>query len=138
MADIVVTAANVKATNAQTKIEYGRVAAATIAAGEVVYIDTTTSKVNLADTDSATAAVRTPRGIALNSAAADQAVAIAYGGQVTLGAVLTKGTIYALSDVAGKIRPVADNASGDYVNILGVASSTSVLDLAINASGIVI
>jgi hypothetical protein len=137
MADLVLTAANVKATNAQTKIEYGRVAAAAVAAGDVVCIDST-GKAALADTDSATALIRTPRGIALNSAAADQHVAIAYAGSVTLGAVLTKGTIYALSDVAGKIRPVADNGAGDYVNILGVAASTTELVMNVNASGIVI
>lgn len=110
------------------------IAGATIAAGEVVYEDAADSaKLKLADanTSSATAAVK---GIAINSAAAGQRVSYVKSGPTTLGAVLTVGKVYVLSATAGKIAPVADLASGWRTSILGVAKSTTSLDVQINNS----
>lgn len=135
MADLVLTATAIVKT-ATTKVEYGMFAGEAIIAGEVVYRDPSLGTVFKADADSATAAARTVRGFALNGGGIGQPIAVAYGGSLTIGAVMTKGLVYCLSDVAGKIRPVADNASGDFVSLLGVASSTSVLDININNSGV--
>ena len=56
MADLTLTAASVLAgSNATTRLG---TAGATITAGQVVYFDDTTNTFKLADTDSATAAVR--------------------------------------------------------------------------------
>lgn len=135
MTDIVITSTAVLAgTNAATET---RTAAAAIAAGEVVYLDAA-GKYNLADTDSATAIARKPRGIALNSGAAGQPVTIARSGDVTLGAVLSKAVAYYLSGTPGKIAPVADVAAGDYVSIVGMAISTSVLRVDIQAPDVVL
>ena len=136
MADLTLTAANVLAgSNATTNLG---TAGATITAGQVVYFDDTTKTYKLADTDSATAAVRSPAGIALNGASAGQPLMVQTGGDITLGAVLTAGVAYYLSGTAGGICPVADVTSGDYPVILGMAKSTSVLAIKIVEAGVAI
>lgn len=125
MADLTITAASVIA-GADAARESGT-AGATVAAGDVVYLASATKKWMLADADSATAEARKAIGIALNGAALNQPVDVLTGGDVTLGAVLTAGTSYFLSDEPGKICPLADLATGDYVCLLGLAKSTSVL-----------
>lgn len=136
MADLTLTAANVLAgSNATTNLG---TAGATITAGQVVYFDDTTKTYKLADTDSATAAVRSPAGIALCGAASGQPLMVLTAGDLTLGAVLTAGTAYYLSGNPGGICPVADVAAGDYPVILGMAKSTSVLAIKIVEAGVAI
>lgn len=135
MADLVITAANVVA-GTGARIENGT-AGATITAGQVVYLDsTTTGKWQLADNNSATAAVRAPRGIALHGASLNQPLAVQTEGPITIGAALTAGVAYYLSDTPGGICPVADLASGEYPTVLGMATSTTVLDVDIQSSGV--
>lgn len=134
MADLVIAAANVvKSTGAEVK---NGTAGAAITAGQVVYRDAATGKYLLADNNSATAAARNPVGIALNGAAADQPVAVQIGGDITIGAALTAGTEYWLSDTPGGISPRADLLAGEYPVLIGVAKSTTVLALNIVASGV--
>ena len=134
MADISITAANVvKGSNAV--VEPGT-AGATITAGQVVYKDAADGKYKLADADSATAAAKAPRGIALNGASDGQPLSIIRSGDVTIGATLTPGTAYYLSPVAGGIAPLADVASGDDVVLLGLAESASVLAVDIQITGV--
>lgn len=133
MADITITAANVKA-GANATMEAG-IAGEAVAAGKTVY-KAADGKYWLADSNSATALARTPRGIALASAAADQPLTIARSGDVTIGATLTAGTAYYLSDTPGGICPVADVGTGENVVLLGLAKSTTVLVLDIQAPGV--
>jgi hypothetical protein len=42
---------------------------------------------------------------------------------------MTAGVVYYLSGTAGGIRPVADNTTGDYPQVLGMAISTTVLQI---------
>lgn len=134
MADISITAANVVA-GSGASVEYGT-AGATITAGQLVYRDDTTRKYLLADSNSATVAARTPRGIALNGAANNQPLAILTNGPITIGGTLTAGVAYYLSDTAGGLCPVADVGSGEYVSLIGVATSTTVLNVDIQSSGV--
>jgi hypothetical protein len=128
MADLTITAASVVVVaNAATKSDQG-VAGETIAAGKAVY-KAASGKWMLADNDSATAEAKTALGIALNGAALDQPLTIHKMGKLTIGATLTAGSRYYLSSTAGGIMPEADLASGDYVCLLGLASSASVLDV---------
>lgn len=134
MADLSLTAASVLP-GSGAKIEHGT-AGDTITAGKLVYRDATTGRYELADSNSATSAARLPRGFALNGAADGQPLAVLYDGPITLGAVLTAGVSYYLSDTPGGICPVADIGSGEYSVYLGIATSTSVLDVNIQASGV--
>lgn len=133
MADISVTAASVIAASTATK-EYGT-AGATITAGQVVALDDVTGEYVLADADGS-ATIRVPRGIALNGASDGQPLAIAKKGQITFNAALTAGVSYFLSPTPGGIAPRADVLTGDYVTHLGIAISTTVLDLDIQYGGV--
>ncbi len=136
MADLSITAANVIA-GADSKQESG-LAGETISAGKAVYLDPTTKKYLLADSDSASAAVRKVRGIALNGASLNQPMTIHKSGDITIGGAMTAGLAYYLSKTAGGICPVADIASGGYATIIGIAKSTTVLDVNIIESGVAV
>lgn len=135
MTDISITAANVlKGAGAVT--EEG-IAGATITAGQVVYRDSSDQKYKLADANGASAAIRTPRGIALHGASDGQPLIIQrMSGEITIGATLTAGVTYYLSSDPGGICPLADVGSGEYFVIVGIAKSTTVLVLGGLYSGV--
>ncbi|GCA51786.1 hypothetical protein KGO5_04243 [Sinorhizobium sp. KGO-5] len=136
MADLTITPSDV-VVSSNAVIEHGT-AGTTVTAGQMVYKNTTTGKYELADNNSATAAVRQPRGIALNGAANGQPLAIQKSGDITLGSVLTAGTAYYLSDTAGGICPLADLATGEYYVLLGLAKSATVLSLDVQYPGVAV
>jgi hypothetical protein len=137
MTDIVITAASVIAGD-NAIVESGT-AGATITAGQAVYREAATNKFKLADNNSATAEVRLPRGIALNGASNGQPLSIVKSGPVTIGGTMTPNVAYYLGDTPGGICPVADLilpvATGEYPTIIGMATSTTVLDVDIQTSG---
>lgn len=135
MADLSITAASVAAGSGAKKVN--GIAGAALTAGQVVYLDATTDTYKLADTDSATAAARSPAGIALHAAASGQPIAVHTSGPITIGATVAVGDAYWLSGNAGGICPVADVAAGDYPCIIGICTSTSVLDVKIHEAGAV-
>ena len=134
MADLSITAANVK-TYAGADMGSGQAGEA-ITAGQTLYRKAADGKLWKADDTSIAKA--TCLGVALNNAAADQPVSYAKAGGVNPGAAVIVGTIYGLTDTAGGISTIADRAAGDYITLLGVATTTSRIDLRINASGVAI
>jgi hypothetical protein len=134
VADLTITAANVVAgTNAGVT---SGTAGEAIAAGKAVYLSSATKKWMLADSNSATAEARQALGVALNGAALNQPIDVQKSGDITIGATLTAGTAYYLSDTPGGICPLADVGSGEYVCLLGLAKSTTVLSLNIQFPGV--
>lgn len=134
MTDLVVTAASVvRGSNANTL--FGD-AGETITAGQVVYRSSTDNKFYKADNNAATAAARTSLGIALNGASAGQPLTVQTSGDITIGATLTPGVEYYLSDTAGGICPVADLGTGEYPGTVGMALSATVLRLGFTYSGV--
>lgn len=129
-----ITAANVVAA-ADAVTEVGTLGA-TVTSGQVIYKDTSDGTWKLADNNSATAAARTPWGIALNGGGSGQPVKILKSGSVTIGATVTAGVAYYLGANAGEIVPVGDLSSGMYPTVLGIATSASVLKVNITASGV--
>lgn len=110
------------------------VAGATIAAGDALYVDASDSnKLKLAVATSAAAAVFA--GIATHAALAGQPILYIPAGAITIGATLAVGTVYVVSATAGKICPVADLVAGNYLTIIGMPSSTTVLEVYPKASG---
>lgn len=136
MSDLTITAASVISGSGSTK-KLGT-AGATIAAGKVVYLDSSANKYKLADNNSGTAALRSPAGIALNGAADGQPLVVHEEGPITIGAVLEPGAVYFLSDTPGGICAVADLGSGEYPTILGIAKSATVLDVDIQEAGVAV
>ena len=135
MADLSVTAANCVPA-AGTLIGFGT-SGDTLAAGKAIYLDSTTNTWKLADNNSATAEVRLATALALTGSSSGQPVAYATAGaSVTLGATMTAGVAYYLSDTPGGICPVADLASGEYPLVIGIAASTTVIKLGFISSGV--
>lgn len=134
MVDIVITAANVVAGTGASKSS--GIAGETIAQGKAVYLNSTTKKYMLADSNSATAEARQATGIALNGASLNQPINVQRSGPITIGATLTPGTAYYLSDTPGGICPFADIGAGEYVCLIGLASSASVLSVNIQYPGV--
>lgn len=109
-------------------------AGATATAGKVAYQDSSDDKFKLADctTSSATATVV---GFFLNGVSDGQPTRIHTKGPLTFDAIFTAGAVVVLS-TSGNMCPVADLLSNDYVCTLGVATSTTVLDVQIHNSGV--
>jgi hypothetical protein len=134
MVDLVVTATSVVPGGGAKTVD--GFAGATITAGQVVYYDSSAGTYKLADNNSGTAAVRSPAGIALNGAATGQPVEVLTSGKVTIGATVTAGVAYYLSDTPGGICPVADIASGEYPVFLGFATTAAIIDVNIVQAGV--
>ena len=136
MADLSITAANVLLQNGG--LRFAGTAGVAVTAGQVVYLEASTQTLKLCDVNSATAEARVPYGIALHAAGAGQPLTVATSGPVAIGATMTAGVAYYASGTPGGIRPAADNTTGDYVALLGLAASTTVLNLDIQAPGAVL
>jgi hypothetical protein len=133
MADISITASGVLA-GSSALVEHGGKAGVTLVAGQVCYKDPADGKLKLSDSNGA-AALKAAYGITLNGAALNQPVSVVKRGPVTLNG-LTAGTTYCSSTTPGGIAPQADITTGGDVVILGVALSTTLLDLNINDTGV--
>ena len=98
-----------------------------IAAGDVCCLDATSQRFVLAS--SAAVATSRVRGIAAHSAASGQPLRVQHGGILNVGgALLVAGELYCLSGLApGKIGPYSDVTAGDFVTVLGIGQTTSLL-----------
>jgi len=103
-------------------------AGATIVPGNVLYLDSTTNTLKLADGDLDTESIVV--GIALDSAISGRVCTYAPPGAViNIGATVTLGTIYVLSLTAGAICPWADIGTGDYPNVLFIGATSNLVEL---------
>jgi hypothetical protein len=134
MADLSITATSVVADPSATRTT-GQAGEA-IAAGKAVYLDPTTKKWQLADSNSGTPGAKKAGGIALNGAALNQPLAVCTGGPITIGATLVAGSSYYLSETPGGIQPAADLGTGENVCQMGLATSTTVLNVDIQNPGV--
>ena len=129
MADISITEADV--VKSAAGITINGTAGASVTAGQPVYQDSGDDneyKPARANTLAAAAAV----GVALHAAEDGQPLQILQKDpNFTVGGTLTVGEVYAVSDTAGggAIAPIGDLTTGDFVTVLGVAKSTTLLNL---------
>lgn len=115
-----------------------------IDAGEIVYQDTADKdnkqfgKMKLCDGNGASAAIRAPKGMAANSAAAGQPLNIIVSDpDLEVGAHgLDLGEPLFLSDTPGKMFEYGDIATGNYTAHLAQVKSATKLSFAINAPGV--
>ena len=126
MADLSQTAANVSLTD----VTGNRVAAVTageaITQGMPVYLQSN----KYYKADASTQAAAKCRGIALTPAAADELFVLASpDSTVDVGATLTIGETYVVSGTSGGIAPIADLTTGEFVTILGTATTAGKLPL---------
>lgn len=134
MADLTITAASVLSRTGG-RVLYGKSGVA-LTAGKVVYLDAASDSYKLSDSNSATAAIREVDGITLHASEIGQPIAVHSRGPLTIGATLVAGQTYALSETPGGIQPVADLAAGEYPTLLGMATSTTVLNVDIQSAGV--
>lgn len=126
MADISITAASVSPITGAS-ISTG-IAGVTITAGQLVYLDSATSTVKLAD---ANASILTAAcvGIAVNGAAAGQYINYATLGDINIGGTVTVGGVYVVSATAGGLAPVADLTSGWYTKVFCIGKTASIITI---------
>lgn len=131
MADLSITATSVLASSAARRVV--KDAASTVTAGQPVYL-TTSGTVAPADANDSTKA--SVLGIAENGGATGQPISVVTKDPAfALGATVAIGDVLILSATAGGIAPVADATTGDFVTVLGVAVSTSAINLNPTAAG---
>jgi len=112
----------------------------TITQGMPVYKSTTDQKYYKAS--AGTLVASKAEAIAMSAGVADGPGIIALPSNipgvalVNLGATLAVGEVYAVSATAGAIAPYSDLVSTKFVTILGVATTTALLDLCCVASGV--
>lgn len=134
MANLTITPANVGFVDiSETGYDFVE-AGETITQGQPVYRSTSNNKFYRAS--AATTATAEAVGIAVTPAIASQPFIVILLGKVKIGATLLLGRTYVLSPTTGLIMPETDLAGGDIVTTLGVAITTGVLDVRINATGL--
>lgn len=134
MTDLSVTVASVvPSSNARQEVG---ISGETIAQGKSIYKSSTTGKWMLADANSATAEARAATAVALTGSSLNQPIVVQTGGKLTIGATMTAGLQYYLSDTPGGICPVGDIGAGEYVCLVGLAVSTTEMDLNFKYSGV--
>lgn len=136
MADLVITAASVADVTGSENylIDKAHRAGATITAGQAVCLDGADTW-QLADANGA-AGIRQTTGIALHAASAGQFLAVQLKGDIAIGATVTVGEIYVLSNTPGGIAPRADLASGWYTNVIGIGKTTAQIKLIFGYAGV--
>lgn len=127
MADLSITPTDVDVVTSTSGsfVQFGE----TITPGQSVYRSTADNKFYKADcTASATARIA---GIAISYASANTYGYIfsQTGGKLNLGVTLSKGEIYVVSDTAGGIMPITDLTTGQYFSQIGIAETTSNLQM---------
>ena len=106
----------------------------TVTAGQSVYVDATSSKLKLADTDAAASAAAS--GIAELGGGPGQQIPVIYEDDaLDPGATLVVGETYVVSTTAGGIAPLSDLVAGDFTTILGIATTAASLKLHILVGG---
>jgi hypothetical protein len=115
MADLTVTAANVSPTNDKQFARRPYLAAATITAGQAVYLNTS-GKVNLARANAA--GTTRMRGIALQSAVLNAPVDVMWQGPVygfDLSGLAYGASVWLSAATAGALTDTAPSTTGQYV-----------------------
>jgi hypothetical protein len=136
MAALSITAANVQpGTGAITRDGYALEA---ITAGQAVYRNSTTGLYGLADANGASADIRTPVGIALNTAGINQPLKVQTAGLITIGGTAVVGTVYVVGSTAGAINPTTDLTTGWYTSVVGIGYSATQLMVGVVVSGVAV
>lgn len=110
---------------------------ATVSAGQPLYLDPADNEHKLADAN-ASATTATAKYIAITPGVDTGYGLVAKGGSIILvGTTMIVGEQYYVGPTAGQIIASSELTTGDRVTLLGVAASSTQLDLSIKATGIV-
>lgn len=133
MAALSITAANVEtsgASNGAQIVQVTLAAGVTVTQGQVLYRDVATNTYGLCDANLSLAASKAA-GIALSAGSPGQVIAMVVSDpSFTVGGTLTIGATLWTSATAGGITiTAADNTTGVFVTVFGVAISTSLASI---------
>ncbi len=108
-----------------------------ITAGGAVYLDSATQHYLSTDANDTDATLADARGIALNSAAANQPLRIQRTGRLTLGvaAAPVAGQLYVVSAASGKMAPASDVATGWHTTLVCYGLAGNQVQLAMLTTG---
>ena len=137
MANLSQTAANVALGSQSTRTRIVQAGEA-VTQGMPVYISTADGKAYQSDAN-ASAIAAACDGIAVTPAATDGYFVMALpgsGSKLNVGATLTVGQTYTVSATKGAICPIADLTTGDFPTILGIASTTALLNFEVQSGGV--
>jgi len=136
MAAIAVTATSVIADASASVMNV--TAGSTVTAGQPVYKDETDGNKEYKPSLNDTAPHALCAGIALNGASDGQPLKILTAGDLTMTTTpaMTPGVAYYVGDAGGAISPVGDMTIGEFITVLGIAESATVLKVKINVSGV--
>jgi len=140
MATVSVTAANVTlAGTSPNGLRSGKLAE-TVTGGQVVIQKSSDSLWYKADANGGTAeyAGSVAIGIAMGGGTAGVWISILTSGSYTVGGTLVAGKTYYLSETAGGIEDVSPPTTGSYATTLGLATTTALLTLSPNVTGIAV
>lgn len=133
MADLSITAANVKLSTTQAIAEQG-ILGATMTAGQVVYLD---SNQTLQLADCSASVSRNPIGVLLTGGASgDRVYYLKDRTRYITGATMSAYTTYLLSSTAGALMPAADLSTNDYVTPVIFSLSTTLAEIRILDTGV--
>lgn len=132
MANITITAGNVLPSTGAVIVQgtFGE----SVTQGQVVYKSATDGKWYLAQCDDA--ANDDAVGIALCAGGNGQPGLIQTRGNITIGGTVAVGQVYAVSATAGAIAPWSDLEATNYVTIVGVGISASVIQMNLLTTGV--
>lgn len=131
MADITVTAANVRGSGGSQRVT---LAGFVGVPGKAVMVNAA-GKVVLSDNNAA--GLQRVDGITLASTAGvDQPLVWQQGGEIVFGGGLVAGATYWLSDTPGGICPDADVGAGERAILVGYAKSATTLVLGVKDTGV--
>jgi hypothetical protein len=128
MADLSVTAANVRGYGQHITGTLG----GTVTAGQPVRKQADGTFIAATDASLAGSQVE---GIALTGGGSGQPFIYQKGGNINPGATVAVGKVYVLS-TSGGIAPVDDIASSEYITVIGVGISTSLIKMGIIVSDV--
>jgi hypothetical protein len=107
-----------------------------VTAGDAVYRRTSDNAILKTDANAAASALFF--GIAMNSAASGQPVAVQTSGPVNIGGGVAAQTVLVVSPTAGKLMPAEDLAAGDVPCVVGVVLASGLLSLgAVRGDGVI-
>lgn len=135
MAAITVTASGVSAIVGNTIVDSG-ISNDTITAGQALYKDGANSNKLTRASSTSSLATSQAVGVSLHAALAGQIVNFATGGDMNFGSGLTANTALIVGTAAGAIAPIADLTTGWFLTLLGLATTTGILRLAIKTTGV--
>lgn len=139
MAELTITVAGVlKGTASNVFVLSNNLAGEGLTAGLVVYLKSTDSKWWKAQCDGTAeeSGNGVSVGVTLHAALTGQPVIVQTIGAYSVGSTVLLGEYYVIGTTAGAIMPIEDLAATNKVTVLGQATSTTQITLAINASGI--